>query len=173
MKTFAEIVAEYVAKGQPQAVAEAIASGIVGALQEQNSKIVALEREREELAKAAEIQKFLGYKVSGMREGTVSPSQSKGCKAMENGVAVEAAKLGVGDNGETVLYPPKLWVFVTGKTPTYVGQAACAGFVTAMDSMGLENFQTALRAIGSKEAVTAYNAERKKLVEAGQVAGRK
>jgi len=173
MQTFDELKARYTSQGVPDAIAANLAGQDLQRLMEENSKLVALAREAESLKKAAGVREFCGVRVSGMREGTVSPSQSKGCKALENAIAVEQSSLGIGDSGETVLYPPKLWIFLEGRTPQYLSQTSCVGLVAAAETMGADKFVEVLKTIGSKDALAAYTADKAERVKAGEVAGRK
>ncbi len=156
--------------GVPADLAARIAANDMLAFQAKINEI-----QNEERAKAmasAGVQDFLGYKVAGMKPGDTMPYR-KGCKALENGAAIQPASLGKDSKtGADVLYPPKLWIFVKDHKPSYVGQADCKGLLQAFKGKGVADMMTMLEAIGSDDAVKAYAAEKDQAAKDGKITTR-
>ena len=134
--------------------------------------MLAFQSKVNEIQTSAGVMDFLGYKVAGMKPGDSMPYR-KGCKALENGVAVQPASLGKDSKtGADVLYPPKLWVFVKDHKPSYVGQLDCKGLLTAFKGMGADKVMEVLESIGSDDALRAYAAEKEQAAKDGKITTR-
>jgi hypothetical protein len=161
---------ELVVMGVPGDIAAKIAANDMLAFQQTLNEI-----QNEERAKAlasAGVQDFLGYKITGMKPGDSMPYR-KGCKALENGVAVQPASLGKDSKtGADVLYPPKLWVFVKDHKPSYVGQLDCSGLLKAFRALGAEQVMQVLESIGSETAIAAYASEKEQAAKDGKITAR-
>jgi len=163
-------ITELSTMGVPADLAARIAANDMLAFQQKVNEI-----QNEERAKAlasAGVMDFLGYKVAGMKPGDTMPYR-KGCKALENGVAVQPASLGKDSKtGADVLYPPKLWVFVKDHKPSYVGQLDCAGLLKAFKALGADQAMQILESIGSDDALKSYAAEKEQAAKDGKITTR-
>ncbi len=163
-------IAELTTMGVPADLAARIAANDMLAFQAKVNEI-----QNEERAKAlasAGVQDFLGYKVAGMKPGDTMPYR-KGCKALENGVAVQPASIGKDSKtGADVLYPPKLWVFVKDHKPSYVGQLDCSGLLKAFKALGPDQVIQVLESIGGESALTAYASEKEQAAKDGKITSR-
>ncbi len=163
-------IAELTTMNVPADLAARIAANDMLAFQ---SKVNEIQNgERAKAMASAGVMDFLGYKVAGMKLGDTMPYR-KGCKALENGVAVQPASIGKDSKtGADVLYPPKLWVFVANHKPSYVGQLDCSGLLKAFKGKGVADMMTMLEAIGSDDAVKAYAAEKEQAAKDGKITTR-
>jgi hypothetical protein len=163
-------ITELTTLGVPADLAARIAANDMLAFQAKVNEI-----QNEERAKAmasAGVMDFLGYKIAGMKPGDTMPYR-KGCKALENGVAVQPASLGKDSRtGADVLYPPKLWIFVKDHKPSYVGQLDCSGLLKAFKALGPDQAMQVLESIGSEDALKAYAAEKDQAAKDGKITTR-
>ena len=162
-------IAELVALGVPANLAGQIAgqefarkAAELAAVQE-----AAIAEARKTADSQAGIVDWQGLRLSNFRE-----RPSTYCTCHSNGIVAEPAAIGKGANGESAYFPPKVWIARDGNKLVSITQNDAAAILAVIDALGIDRVKTVLESVGSKEAVEAYQTERKNLVSTKAIAGR-
>ena len=167
--TFEQLRDAMVAQGCPLNIAENVAAQQIATLAAELA-LVQAKAEAEAKAKAdsqAGIVDWQGLRLSNFRE-----RPSTYCTCHSNGIVAEPAAIGKGANGESAYFPPKVWIAREGNKLVSITQNDAAALLTVIDKLGIDRVKTVLGSVGSKEAVEAYQTERKNLVSTKAIAGR-
>lgn len=167
--TFEQLRDAMVAQGCPLNIAENVAAQQIAALA---AELAAVQAKAEADAKAkadsqAGIVDWQGLRLSNFRE-----RPSTYCTCHNDMLVAEPAAIGKGANGESAYFPPKVWIAREGHKLVSITQNDAAALLTVIDKLGIDQVKAVLGSVGSKEAVEAYQTERKNLVSSKAIAGR-
>ena len=167
--TFEQLRDAMVAQGCPKNIAENVAAQQIATLAAELA-LVQAKAEADAKAKAdsqAGIVDWQGLRLSNFRD-----RPSTYCTCHSNGIVAEPAAIGKGSNGESAYFPPKVWIAREGNKLVSIAQNDAAALLTVIEKLGVDKVKTVLESVGSKEAVEAYQTERKNLVASKAIAGR-